>query len=184
MKLIALGDTHGRTNWEQIVSTIKFDKIVFIGDYFDTHEDISPEQQKLNFKNLIKYKNKNKRKVVLLFGNHDYHYLKTVNESYSGFQPSHKMDFQKMLHKALDNDLMEMCFKHENYLFSHAGITQTWLNNTGYNGEKPLDLFINNFSNTSQLSLPSGANDSPYGEDICQHLLVRPQTTQGANRNN
>jgi len=44
MRIIALGDTHGRTDWKQITARERFDKVVFIGDYFDTHEDdISPE---------------------------------------------------------------------------------------------------------------------------------------------
>lgn len=46
MKLIALGDTHGRTDWKEIVAETEFDKVIFIGDYFDTHENITPEQQK------------------------------------------------------------------------------------------------------------------------------------------
>jgi len=56
MKLIAIGDIHGRTDWKQIISNIEFDKVIFVGDYFDTHEDISPEQQKSNFEDLVEYK--------------------------------------------------------------------------------------------------------------------------------
>jgi len=86
VRIIALGDTHGRTDWKQIISNEKFDKVVFMGDYFDTYEDISPEQQKENFKDIIAYKKANMNKVVLLFGNHDFHYLRNINETYSGYQ--------------------------------------------------------------------------------------------------
>lgn len=126
MKIIALGDTHGRTNWKQITANEKFDKVVFIGDYFDTHEDISPEQQKENFKDIIAYKKANIDKVVLLFGNHDYHYLRTTNETYSGYQRWQKTDIQELLHFAIDAELLQMCFVWHNILFSHAGVTQTW----------------------------------------------------------
>ena len=50
MKIIAIGDLHGRTLWKYIVSKVDFDVVVFIGDYFDTHENISPVQQIKNFK--------------------------------------------------------------------------------------------------------------------------------------
>jgi predicted phosphodiesterase len=179
MKLIALGDTHGRTDWKQIISNTEYDKVVFIGDYFDTHEDITPEQQKSNFEDLIEYKKSNMDKVVLLFGNHDYHYLRTVNETYSGFQEWHRTDIAEMLHKALDADLMQMCLIDGNYIFSHAGITKTWLKNTGYTGEEPLELFINDLFKYQPLAFrfTSGINHSPYGDDICQTpIWVRPQS--------
>ena len=35
MKIIALGDIHGRTIWKQIISKEIFDRMAFIGDYFD-----------------------------------------------------------------------------------------------------------------------------------------------------
>lgn len=179
MRIIALGDTHGRTDWKQVTANEKFDKVVFIGDYFDTHEDITPEQQKSNFEDLIEYKKANIDKVVLLVGNHDYHYLRTVNETYSGFQEWHKTDIAEMLHKALDADLMQMCFMMENYIFSHAGITKTWLKNTGYTGEEPLELFINNLFKYQPLAFrfTSGRNHSPYGDDVEQSpIWVRPNS--------
>jgi predicted phosphodiesterase len=39
MKLIALGDTHGRSKWKEIVEKENdADKIIFIGDYFDAKD--------------------------------------------------------------------------------------------------------------------------------------------------
>ena len=179
MKLIAIGDTHGRADWKQIVSDHEFDKIIFIGDYFDTHEGITPEQQKSNFEDLIEYKKANMDKVVLLFGNHDYHYLRTVNETYSGFQEWHKTDISEMLHNALDADLMQMCLIDGGYIFSHAGVTKTWLKSVGYLGAQPLDLFINDLFKYQPLvfRFTSGINHSPYGDDICQTpIWVRPRS--------
>jgi hypothetical protein len=179
MKLIAIGDIHGRTDWKQIVSNIDFDKVVFVGDYFDTDEDITPEQQKSNFEDLLTYKKENMNKVVLLLGNHDFHYLRNVNETYYGFQELHKTDFQKMLHKAIDSDLMQMCFIYKNYLFSHAGVTKTWLSNNGYINNEPLEIFINNLFKNQPLAFifTIGVNNSTYGDDVCQSpIWVRPQS--------
>lgn len=177
MKLIALGDTHGRADWKRIVSSVDFDKVVFIGDYFDTHENITPEQQKSNFEDLMAYKREHMDKVVLLLGNHDYHYLRTVEERYSGFQELHKTDIQELLHHALDHDLVQVCYIHENYMFSHAGVTKTWLSHAGYTGEEPLATFINDLFKYQPIAFrfTSGANRSLSGDDICQTpIWVRP----------
>lgn len=179
MKIIALGDIHGRTNWRDIVAKTEFDKIVFIGDYFDTHEDISAEQQKANFEDIIEYKKANMEKVILLLGNHDYHYLSMANEKYKGFQEAHKTDIQEMLQKALRLDLIQMCFVFHKFIFSHAGVTKTWLNSNGYTAEEPVDLFINNLFKYQPLAFKftRGMNNSGFGDDVCQTpIWVRPQS--------
>ncbi len=178
MTIIAIGDIHGRTYWKQIISKAKFDKVVFIGDYFDAYKDITPEQQKSNFEDIIKFKKEYLDKVVLLFGNHDYHYLKTVEETYSGFQRWYKTDIAEMLHKAIDEELIQMCYIYNKYLFSHAGVTKTWLKNTGYIDDQ-LDLYINDLFKYKPLAFKftKGENQSSYGDDICQSpIWVRPNS--------
>jgi hypothetical protein len=179
MKIIVIGDTHGREIWKQIVSSNTFDKIVFIGDYFDTHENVSSAQQIHNFKEIIEYKRQNIDKVVLLFGNHDFHYLRNIDEQYSGFQEWHKFDIQEQLHNALDSNLMQMCFVHESYLCSHAGISKTWLKSTGYTGEEPIELFINDLFKYQPLAFKFtvGKNFDMYGDDITQTpIWIRPKS--------
>lgn len=178
MEIIALGDTHGRTDWKQIVRTSNSDKIIFIGDYFDTHEDISAEQQIKNFHEIIVFKKANMNRVVLLFGNHDYHYLRTVDETYSGFQQWGKTDIQETLHKALDENLMQMCFVFDKYLFTHAGVTKTWLKSVGYT-DQPLETFLNDLFKYQPLAFrfTPGNYLSPYGDEICQTpIWVRPNS--------
>lgn len=182
MRIIALGDTHGRTDWKQITANEKFDKVVFIGDYFDTHEDISPEQQKENFKDIIAYKKANMDKVVLLFGNHDYHYLRTTNETYSGYQQWQKTDIQELLHPAIDEGLLQMCFVWHNLIFCHAGITQTWCENNLVNKDNSYN-FLEDAVNElfkykpNSFRFTSGKNHSPYGDDVEQSpIWVRPNS--------
>ena len=86
MKLIAIGDIHGRTIWQEIIEAQSFDTLIFIGDYFDSKEDIDPESQMVNFIEICRLKRANPDKVILLLGNHDYHYLDGVGEEYSDFQ--------------------------------------------------------------------------------------------------
>jgi predicted MPP superfamily phosphohydrolase len=178
MKIIALGDTHGRTDWKIISAKNDFDKIVFIGDYFDTHENISPDQQKDNFKDLIAYKKANMDKVVLLFGNHDYHYLSTTEEIYSGFQMFHKTDIQEMIHEAISEDLLCMCFIWKNIIFTHAGVTKTWCN-TNLIQKEFLEQSINDLFKykPNAFRFTSGKNRDQYGDDICQTpIWVRPNS--------
>jgi len=182
MKLIALGDTHGRRNWQGITAGNDFDKVVFIGDYFDTHEGVSAHRQKQNFKDIVAYKTANMDKVVLLFGNHDYHYLRTVTETYSGFQQGQKEDIKELLHQALDEDLMQMCFVYGKYLFSHAGVTKTWCKNilgSGNPNKQNIETLINaKFKDQPEaFKFTIGDSYSIYGDDVCQTpIWVRPDS--------
>ena len=44
MRIIVIGDIHGRTIWKDIVNQ-EFDLCVFLGDYVDSHDRISAKQQ-------------------------------------------------------------------------------------------------------------------------------------------
>lgn len=178
MRIIALGDTHGRTSWKKITAHEEFDKVVFIGYYFDTHEDVSGEQQKENFKNIVQFKKLNIEKVVLLFGNHDYHYLRTVNEAYSGYQEWERADIQDLLHPAIDDNLLQMCFVWQNLLFSHAGVTKTWCDNNRVQKDY-LEQSINELFKYSSdsFSFTRGINCSMSGDDVEQSpIWVRPNS--------
>jgi predicted phosphodiesterase len=56
MKTIILGDTHGRSFWKLAIYQEKPDRVVFIGDYFDTQDDISAIEQIHNFNEIIRFK--------------------------------------------------------------------------------------------------------------------------------
>jgi len=126
IKIIALGDTHGRPFWKDIVKSQTYDKLIFIGDYFDTKEEVTAKVQIDNFIAICKYKESNPGKVILLIGNHDYHYLDGTSEKYSGFQPDYYDAISSLLHESLENRFMQMSFVSENILFTHAGVTKTW----------------------------------------------------------
>ena len=186
MKVVAIGDIHGRTTWKDIVnSNTDADKFVFIGDYFDTHEDVSGQQQIENFKDIIKYKSDNLDKVVLLTGNHDFHYLKGVNEKYSGYQQWQQFDIQILLHAAIDMDFIKMCFIHDKYLFTHAGVSKTWAKKILGNGDIKLDggnmlekIINDTFKYQPNLfRFTHGITGDMYGDEICQTpIWIRPKS--------
>ena len=52
MKTIVIGDIHGRDVWKKIVEHENADKVIFIGDYFDSF-DIPSSDQINNFLDII-----------------------------------------------------------------------------------------------------------------------------------
>ena len=123
MKTIILGDTHGRSIWKDIVAQEKADRVIFIGDYFDSF-DIDPVVQQYNFKEIIEFKEKGECEVILLVGNHDFHYY-PGGETYSGYRAGAAPVNRQLLK---DNDHhLQMCYQLDNILFSHAGIGDNWL---------------------------------------------------------
>ena len=178
MEIIALGDTHGRADWQRIVNKNSFDKVVFIGDYFDTHENISPRQQIDNFKDIIAYKISKPDSVILLFGNHDFHYLPNIAEHYSGFEPMFKINIGEALCNALNDELLQMCYVADKFLFSHAGVTKTWCNANGIdllNLEQSINDLFKHKPNSFRFT--AGDYYSNIGDEICQTpIWVRPNS--------
>ncbi len=74
MKTIFIGDIHGRDVWKTIIDNETPNRVVFMGDYFDSF-DISPAEQQYNFKEIIEFKEKGECEVIMLVGNHDFHYF-------------------------------------------------------------------------------------------------------------
>ena len=70
MRILVLGDTHGRLIWNDIIKNESPDLVVFLGDYVSTHEFISSGQQLSNLEDILNYKENNSEKVILLRGNH------------------------------------------------------------------------------------------------------------------
>ncbi len=171
---------HGNPVWKQIMNTERPDLTIFMGDYFDTKAGIPPHKQKDNFCDIIAFKKANRKNVILLFGNHDFHYLASTHDHYSGFQPFHKADISEMLHKAIDMGLIQMCYIHENLLFTHAGVTKTWLQKTfGASSISDLDAELNMLFRykPNAFKFTKGKNHSDTGDDICQTpIWVRPKS--------
>lgn len=183
MKIIAIGDIHAKTIWEKIVEKEQdADKILFVGDYFDNLEGISYPDQIDNFKKILKLKENDPDKYILLCGNHDLHYLNSIQEQYSGFNPTFKFDISEVLFPAIRDRLVQAIYWNSGFLFSHAGLSKTWVRETlGFDFEPgiPLNTLIipiNDFLKYQpQVFGFNGYN--PYGDDITQGpLWIRPES--------
>ena len=178
MKIVALGDTHGRVLWKKIIEQEKdADIIVFIGDYFDTHHGgVSGNKQLVNFKEILAYKRASPTKVKMLTGNHDFHYMKGINENYSGYQAAYAIDFSEAIQDAMKDDSLQMCWTYDKYMFVHAGVTQTWCADNEIDTSN-LEQSINDLFKykPSRFKFTMGENYSNTGDDICQTpIWVRP----------
>jgi predicted phosphodiesterase len=174
-KVIILGDTHGRNSWEKIDKETA-SKVIFLGDYFDSF-NIPFQEQWDNFCNILDYKKDNPDKVILLLGNHDYHYLWTTNEHYSGYQPENRNQIAACLDAEIEDGNIQICYVFNDFLFSHAGVTKEWYENNIINKTNIRDD-INNLFKTNRDAFkftPSNPMDN-YGDSITQSpIWVRPR---------
>ena len=173
MKLLAIGDTHGKDDWKMLVNMPDLDRFIFIGDYFDSFLLSAPEQIN-NFLDIIAFKQAHPEKVILLFGNHDFHYLPIARqrgETYSGFQDHYAPQIGELIVEHIK--LLQMCYREGDYLFSHAGVTHTWLNRAGYQDGDAASFINALFKTEPEKFLFNGWN--PYGDNITQSpIWVRP----------
>ena len=131
MKIVVIGDIHGRDIWKKIVEKeFDADKYIFLGDYVSTHDFITDEQQINNLIDLLNWAdevNFNERnKVILLRGNHDLQHLGYYWAECSGLFP--KVRNWMSLQKEWFLDRTQWVYVHDNIVFSHAGLTTRWMN--------------------------------------------------------
>lgn len=178
MKRIVLGDIHGRTDWIKIVGKESFDEIIFDGDYFD-NESMPISDIIDNFMHILEFKKSNPDKVVLLIGNHDFHYLPSVLETYSGFKAVVKPVVSPILHEAIKNGHIQACHSFDQYLVSHAGFSYTWCLKHGIPVDSPVsktnDLL--KYTPYSAFCFQSGPRMDRTGNDVTQGpIWIRPNS--------
>lgn len=125
-KTIIIGDIHGRSIWKDIVAKEKPSRVIFMGDYFDSF-DISGVEQLHNFNEILKFQEESEIEVVLLYGNHDHHYM-NVGETYSGYQSGKQFDFEYVLRPAVRSGKIQLAYVLDDILLTHAGVSSVWLN--------------------------------------------------------
>lgn len=135
MKILSVGDIHGRDNWMEIedISILMkgtfepdFDKYIFAGDYCDSFT-ISNAEILHNLKQLIEFKKKYPEHVELLLGNHDIQYMShTFPYIISGYRFEAHFDLFDIFSR--NRELFKTAYQEGNYLWTHAGVNKTWYN--------------------------------------------------------
>lgn len=133
-KILVLGDIHGRALWKDIIEKEIPDKIIFLGDYVSTHDNISAEQQISNLEEILSYKEANQNKVVLLRGNHDMDCCGYYWAECFPTEPKVKqvMSIDPLKSRFLFNTQWVYINEELKTIFSHAGISQVWMDNIAH----------------------------------------------------
>lgn len=147
MKTLILGDIHGRVIWDDIIASESPDRVIFLGDYVSTHENISPEQQLYNLDDILTYKEDSIKEVILLRGNHDMQHLGYSWAQCSGYDKNVCKYMIETKNRFLNNSQWIYIDEELKTVFSHAGISQIWMTNSGIsdiheiNNLTPSELF-------------------------------------------
>lgn len=127
IRIAVIGDLHGKSCWKNMLEGRfdSFDKIVFMGDYSDdSWVKFSDEEIVNNLKEVIEFKKNHDDKVILLIGNHDFQYI-------VGYPTAsrYRKSYAKEMHEIFDNNakLFNPIYIDNNYIFTHAGITNGWI---------------------------------------------------------
>lgn len=173
-KVIAIGDIHGRNIWKQIVNKeTDADKIIFVGDYFDSF-NIDGETQINNFLDIMEFKKSMPEKVITLIGNHDYHYTNSCTSTYSGYQFGNHLNIAAVLENNYKQ--LQVCHQIDKFLFSHAGLTNTWCSHHNIVLDN-IEQSVNDLwrYRPASFNFKIGQNMSYTGDDITQGpFWVRP----------
>ena len=172
MKIIVIGDIHGHDSWKQIiVQEQTFDKVIFLGDYWDSFH-VPVKQQLGNYLDIQKFRDNNPDTVITLLGNHDYHYIYPTQ--YSGWKLNTKLLATPLLNEDLQSQKLPFVYRYEDILFSHAGVTNYWLREVAKCTLEELQF------NEVQLRLfdwNGRMGNDPYGDTISNSpLWVRPKS--------
>lgn len=197
MKTVVIGDIHGRSVWKLIVEMEKPDRVIFMGDYFDSF-DISGVEQIHNFKEIVEYKEtsfsrvgtleEHKTDVIMLIGNHDFHYMPGIDEAYSGYQSKIAPSIQQVLEE--NRNHLRMAYQMDQFLFTHAGVSTEFMDGVfGKDGWKVENLAIDIHElykykpRSFMFGMFCTSYTDPYGDNIHQSpIWIRPKSLMKANR--
>lgn len=191
MKTIILGDIHGHDSWKQIVEQNKdADRIIFVGDYFDSFSVPSVVQQH-NFKEIIEFKTSTDKEVVLLIGNHDYHYFPEIGDTgTSGYQAVHAPSISQLIDE--NRQHLQVAYQFDDILVTHAGVSSVWLDDSIIMWDVPnLAMYINDLFKYQPKKIGYRSykqigdtvySTGGYGNETFQGpIWIRPQALMRAN---
>lgn len=183
MKNIIIGDIHGRSIWKLIVNIEKPDRVIFIGDYFDSF-DIKGLDQLSNFQDILAYKESGQCEVVMLIGNHDYHYFPEIGDTgTSGYQNTFAPSIQYIVGE--NRKHLQIAYSFDGFLFTHAGVSPEFMDQVfGPDGWKPETVAddLNEMFKYKPNAFQFNGFD-PYGDDPDQTpIWIRPGSLMAANK--
>ena len=183
MKTLVLGDTHGRSQWKLITHLEKPDRVIFIGDYFDSF-NIPAVDQMYNFNEIVEYKESGKAEVIMLIGNHDHHYYPEIgNTGTSGYQYGAAAAINKVIDE--NREHLQMAYSFDNFLFTHAGVSPVFMDQVfgegGWEKDKIVELLNDKMKYQPKTFEFNGIESS--GDNTTQTpIWIRPRSLMSANK--
>jgi len=184
VKTIVIGDIHGCSLWKLITNQEQdADRIIFIGDYFDSF-DISGVEQIQNFKEIIEYKKTSGKEVIMLVGNHDHHYYPEVGYTgTSGYQRGIAPSINQVIDE--NRQHLQMAYSFDEFLFTHAGVSPTFMDGEfGEEGwvEDNIVELLNDLFKYKPKSFEFNGTD-PHGDNTYQTpIWIRPRSLMAVNK--
>ena len=192
MKILTIGDVHGRTLWQDMINKEQPDQVIFLGDYLDSF-DIPWDKQLSNLLNIQAYKKANLDTCTLLIGNHCCPYLTGGDTGVSGYQQIAGHHYRMVMDEMYKDQHIQACTTIGDYLFIHAGFTKQWAKSYGVREDNPEDmndLFYQNmkpfeFQHGPRVDDPNAAPSyraiSSTGDNVWQSpTWVRPMSLKQA----
>jgi UDP-2,3-diacylglucosamine pyrophosphatase LpxH len=129
MKTVIIGDIHGHDSWKQIIEQEQdADRFIFVGDYFDSFT-VPGVVQIHNFKEIVEFKTTTDKEVIMLIGNHDYHYFPEIGDSNtSGYQSTLAPSIKQVVGE--NKPHLQLAYQFDDILVTHAGVSSEWLDDT------------------------------------------------------
>lgn len=158
-QILVIPDVHGRTFWKEAVDKNPDLPVVFLGDYLDPYsaEEISEKHALVNFQEILDFKKSNMERVTLLIGNHELHYLDMELE-FSRKDTVNAPLIHDMLYENLKLFRIATFVQSDRktFLFSHAGILESWwkkhFSNVGDNINDVCNALNNKLSDDSTIT--------------------------------
>ena len=172
MKILVLGDIHGRGCWEPIIEKENPDLTIFLGDYVSTHGLITEKQQIDNLERILQYKEENPDTVILLRGNHDLASLYYWAECYP--MNGERVDEYMRNNKERFLNNTQWIYLYKNICFSHAGVSSIWMENNKIKSLEDINTLEPSevFAFTGKMSDFTGVSSTQPPTWIRPHTLV------------
>ena len=162
MKIIVVPDIHQTAHWTKVIPLAdNADKIIFLGDEFDTWVNKWPDQMD-NAKAIISFKKKYPDIICLCWSNHAISYY--LDEQCSGYQHYHAYEIEEFYRRNQEHYSAVYCF--DKWLFSHAGISSEWMTCAGIKSPDEINrLFLdrpNYFRFVGPNNFGDNRNEGPF----------------------
>lgn len=125
MKILSIGDLHGKRIWETVDAT-KYDQVIFTGDLYDAFEYTMDEIHD-NALAVVQWA-KDQGNVFFCIGNHDAHYFKWQTPVFRLVRGSgyNEKQLYRAYHLYIENsELFKVAYQIGNYLWSHGGLSDS-----------------------------------------------------------